>query len=101
MLKIARFFACMQITADFFFMARCLLYTIVSEISSDSTRGVALSVLNNTVFLFKTLLMFIPYLLITEFSKLYFTYLWVLPFFVMLSILMLYFVRDTTPNTSK
>ncbi len=85
----------------FFLSGSMLFYTIVSEMSSDSTRGVALSVLNTTVFLFNTLLMFIPYMLITEFSKHYFTYLWVLPFFVMFSILLLYFVKDTTPDTSK
>lgn len=71
-----------------------LFYTIVSEISSDTTRGVALSVTNTGVFLFNTLLMFIPYLLITNFSSMFFTYLWILPFFIIFSILLNYFIKE-------
>lgn len=75
-----------------------LFYTMVSEMSSDSTRGVAISVLNTTVFLFNTFLLFIPYLFITNFSKEFFTYLWVLPFCILFSILLLYFIKDTYRN---
>ncbi len=72
-----------------------LFYTIVSEISSDSTRGVAISFLNTAVFLFNTLLLFIPYLFVTDISKEFFTYLWILPFCTLISILLLYFIKDT------
>lgn len=77
-----------------------LFYTIVSEISTNATRGVALSLTNTGVFLFNTALMFIPYFFITENSKNFFTYLWVLPFFVMISILLTYFVKDSYKQTA-
>ena len=72
-----------------------LFYTVVSEISSHNTRGVALSVTNTCVFLFNTLLLFIPYLFITNLSQNFFTYLWVLPFSVLISLLLLYFVKES------
>jgi len=72
-----------------------LFYTVVSEISSDSTRGVAISFLNTAVFLLNTLMLFIPYLFITSISKEFFTYLWVFPFCTLISILLLYFIKDT------
>lgn len=72
-----------------------LFYTVVSEISSDSTRGVAISFLNTAVFLFNTLMLFIPYLFVTEISKEFFTYLWVFPFCTLISIFLLYFIKDT------
>jgi MFS family permease len=79
----------------FFLSGAMLFYTIVSEISSDATRGVALSVTNTVVFLFNTLIMFIPYLFITAHSDLFFTYLWIFPFFIMFSLLLLYFIKDS------
>lgn len=82
----------------FFLSGSMLFYTIVSEISSDSTRGVAISTLNTAVFLFNTILLFIPYLFLTVTSTQFFTYLWVLPFFVLLSMLLIYFVKDTYPT---
>lgn len=72
-----------------------LFYTIVSEISSDNTRGVAISFLNTAVFLFNTLMLFIPYLFVTSLSKEFFTYLWIFPFCTLISILLLYFIKDT------
>ena len=72
-----------------------LFYTVVSEISSDNTRGVAISFLNTAVFLFNTLMLFIPYLFVTPISKEFFTYLWVFPFCTLMSILLLYFIKDT------
>lgn len=75
-----------------------LYYTIVNEISTDETRGVAISVLNTAVFVFNTLMLFIPYLLKLHSSQHFFTYLWVLPFFVMFSILILYFIKDSQPD---
>lgn len=88
-IKIVSFFI------GFFLSGSMLFYTIVSEISSAATRGVAISVLNTVVFLFNTFMLFIPYLFVTEISTQFFTYLWILPFFVMLSILLLYFIKDT------
>ncbi|MBN9288921.1 MAG: hypothetical protein BGO43_07725 [Gammaproteobacteria bacterium 39-13] len=72
-----------------------LFFTIVSEIASDDIRGVALSVTNTGVFLLNALMMFIPYIFITKSSKMFFTYLWILPFCLMISILVLYFIKDT------
>ena len=83
----------------FFLSGAMLFYTIVSEISTNKTRGVAISVLNTAVFLFNTLMLFIPYLFITIASKDFFTYLWILPFSIIFSLLLLYFIKDTqTPN---
>jgi len=79
----------------FFLSGSMLFYTIVSEAATNSTRGVAISVLNTAVFLFNTLMLFIPYVFLTVLSKDFFTYLWILPFFVMFSLLLLYFVKDT------
>ena len=79
----------------FFLSGSMLFYTIVSEISSSATRGVAISVLNTAVFLFNTLALFIPYLFVTTLSTEFFTYLWVLPFCTILSLLLLYFIKDT------
>jgi MFS family permease len=91
-IKIVSFFI------GFFLSGAMLFYTVVSEISSDSTRGVALSVTNTGVFLFNSLMMFIPYLFITQQSTSFFTYLWILPFFVLLSILLTYFVKESYPT---
>jgi MFS family permease len=79
----------------FFLAGAMLFYTLVNEFSSPETRGVAMSVLNTSVFLFNTLMMFIPYLFLTAYSKDFFTYLWTLPFFVLVSILLLYFIKDS------
>lgn len=81
----------------FFLSGSMLFYTMVSEISTNATRGVALSVLNTAIFLFNALMLFIPFLFVTVISTDFFTYLWVLPFFIMLSILLLYFIKDSTP----
>lgn len=88
-IKIVSFFT------GFLLSGSMLFYTIVGEISTDSTRGVALSVTNTGVFLFNTLLMFIPYMFITTLSSTFFTYLWLLPFFVILSILLTYFLKES------
>jgi MFS family permease len=79
----------------FFLSGSMLFYTVVSEISSASTRGVAISFLNTGVFLFNTLMLFIPYLFVTHISKDFFTYLWTLPFCSLISIMLLYFIKDT------
>jgi Sugar (and other) transporter len=72
-----------------------LVYTLVSEMSSNSTRGVALSVTNTVIFLFNTIILLIPYAFITKTSTQFFTYLWVLPFCVMIAILLSYFIKET------
>ncbi len=79
----------------FFLSGSMLFYSIVSELSTNATRGVAISVLNTAVFLFNTLMMFIPYLFLTSISTQFFTYLWTLPFFILISILLLYFIKDS------
>ena len=79
----------------FFLSASTLLYTVVSEITSDGTRGVALSIMNTCVFLFNTCLLFVPYWFITDFSKDFFTYLWILPFCIMFSVFILYFIKES------
>lgn len=72
-----------------------LFYTMVSEMSSNHTRGIALSITNTCIFLFNSAILLIPYLSITARSFEFFTYLWTLPFCIMISILLLYFVRET------
>ena len=79
----------------FFLSGSMLFYTMVSEIATNKTRGVAIGVLNTAVFLFNTFMLFIPYVFVTVASKEFFSYLWVLPFFVVVSLLLLYFIRDT------
>jgi MFS family permease len=85
----------------FFLSGPMLFYTIVSEISPSATRGVAISDLNSTVYLFNTFMLFIPYLFITLTSTQFFTYLWILPFFILLSILLLYFIKDSYTSNDK
>ena len=84
----------------FFLSGSMLFYTIVSEISSNGTRGVAISVLNSAVYLFNTFMLFIPYVFITVSSGQFFTYLWILPFFILFSILLLYFIKNSYPATT-
>jgi MFS family permease len=79
----------------FFLSGSMLFYTLVSEIADNNTRGVAISVLNTAVFLFNTALLFLPFVFITAFSKEFFTYLWVLPFFIIFAILLLPFIQDS------
>lgn len=82
----------------FFLSGSMLFYTIVSEVSTDATRGVAISVLNTAIFLFNAIMLFLPYMFLTVTSTDFFTCLWILPFFVMLSVLMLYFIKDSTSS---
>jgi len=88
-IKIISFFA------GFFLSGSMLYYTCVSELSKDNTRAINLSVVNTAVFLFNSLLLFIPYFFITKDSQSFFTYLWVLPSCVMVSMLLIYFVKET------
>lgn len=84
-----------SLLTGFLLSGAMLFYTIVSEISSNTTRGVALSVTNTGVFLFNTILLFIPYLFITKISTTFLTNLWILPFFVIISILLTYFMKES------
>ena len=83
----------------FLISASMLFYTLVNEISSDSTLEESpLVFLNTGVFLFNTFVLFIPYMFITYVSKDFFTYLWILPVCMLISILLLYFIKDTNPG---
>lgn len=83
----------------FFLSGSMLFYTIANEIVSKSVRGVAISVLNTSVFLFNTLMLFIPQLFITNIAKDFFTYFWAMLFFVLLSILLLFFIKESYSST--
>lgn len=78
----------------FFLSGSMLFYTRASELSTEDTKAVALGLVNTAVFLFNSLLLFIPYYFITATSKSYFTNLWILPFSVMISLILTYFVKD-------
>lgn len=82
----------------FFLSGSMLYYTCINEISSANTRAVALGLINTTVFVFNTMLLFIPQLFITKASTTYFTSLWVLPACVLISIFLGYFVKETFPT---
>ena len=82
----------------FFLSGSMLYYTCISELSSENTRAVALGLINTSVFIFNTALLFIPQLFITKTSSTYFTYLWILPLCVLISILCSYFVKETIPK---
>lgn len=79
----------------FFLSASMLYYTNISEISSNNTRAVALGLINTCVFIFNTLLLFIPQLLTTKTSQTYLTSLWILPACFLISIFFSYFVKET------
>ena len=79
----------------FFLSGSMLYYTCISEISSSNTRAVALGLINTAVFVFNTALLFIPTMFITNESNTYFTFLWVLPVSVLISIFLAYFVKET------
>ncbi len=85
----------------FFLSGSMLFYSMISELSTNATRGVAISVLNTAVFLFNTLMMFLPYFFLTSYSKEFFTYLWTLPFFILIAILLLYFIKESSSFTCK
>lgn len=79
----------------FFLSGSMIYYTSISEIASNSTRAMALGLINTSVFLWNTLLLFIPQIFITKTSQSYFTFLWVLPTSVLIAILLSYFVKET------
>lgn len=85
----------------FFLSGSMLYYTCISEISSNNTRAVALGLINTAVFVFNTLLLFLPQLFITAQSTSYFTFLWVLPATVLVSIFLGYFVKETFASHPK
>ncbi|MDR3624318.1 MAG: MFS transporter [Chlamydiales bacterium] len=77
-----------------------LYYTCASELATNSIRAVALGVINTFVFLFNSLLLFLPQFFITKASPTFLTYLWVLPFCLLISILLTYFVKETFDSSS-
>lgn len=79
----------------FFLSGSMLFYTVVKEDSPLGARGLALSIINTAVFLFDSIMLLIPYIFVTSISTQFFTYLWILPFCVMISILLLYFMRES------
>ncbi len=79
----------------FFLSASELFYTIINEISDNQTRGVGISLANTGIFVMNTLMMFVPYYLMTAASTTFFTYLWVLPLGVLVSILLVYFIKES------
>ncbi len=85
----------------FFLSGSMLYYTVISELSSNNTRAVALGLINTSVFIFNTILLFIPQLFITKDSTSYFTYLWVLPASVLISIFFAYFVKESFQKAGK
>ncbi|MEM1244264.1 MAG: hypothetical protein AAGG80_05525, partial [Pseudomonadota bacterium] len=82
----------------FFVSASMLYYTMVSEIFDLSFKGVALSVTNTGVFIFNSLLLFIPHPLLLANSK-YLPSVWILPTFLVISIIALKFIKDTYNKT--
>lgn len=84
----------------FFLSGSMLYYTCISEISSEATRAVALGLINTSVFIFNTALLFIPQLFVTASSPSYFTSLWILPVCVLISIFCGYFVKETMHKES-
>ena len=95
LIKIVSFFI------GFFLSGSMLFFTIASEISTDDTRGVAISVVNTLAFLFNSLLVFLPFWFMTAQSHLFFTYLWIFPFSVMSSLIFLYFIKDSYSVATK
>lgn len=76
-----------------------LFYTMISELSSNQTRGIAFSLTNISLYLFNSLMLLVPFLFITVTSKEFFTYLWVLPISILVSLLLLYFIKETYPSS--
>lgn len=72
-----------------------LFYTMANEMTPASYRGIAISLLNTIVFIFNSAMLFIPYLFITAESQTFFTYLWVIPFSITISIMLLFFIHET------
>lgn len=85
----------------FFLSGSMLYYTSISEISSSNTRAVALGLINTSVFVFNTLLLFLPRVFMIKATDSYFTFLWVLPACVLISILLSYFVKETFSTSKK
>lgn len=85
----------------FFLSGSMLYYTSISEISSNNTRAVALGLINTSVFVFNTLLLFLPRLFMVQATDSYFTFLWILPACILISILLAYFVKETYSRSKK
>ena len=77
----------------FFLSGSMLIYTCASEIISGSLRGMAIGLINMFVFVGSTLISSLPYMMVT--SKVYYTKLWVIPMLLIISIALVYFVKET------
>ena len=83
----------------FFLGGSQLFYTIAADMVPKHLTGIALSVVNTVVFLVNTLLLSLPYALKTDTSSFYNT-LWLFPFFVVLSIGLIAFIKQSDKNIS-
>ena len=82
--------------AGFFLTGSMLLYTCVGEIMPNNLRGIALGLVNMLVFVVCALVASIPNLFST--SKVYYTSLWVFPALLVVSLLLLYYLKETYPK---
>ena len=73
-----------------------LFFTMINEIFQPEVKGVAISVSNAAAFLFNSFLLYLPYCL-TSTAEFHAT-LWVLPLFVVISLIMLVFIRESYPT---
>lgn len=85
----------LSFTIGFLLSGSMLFYTVVSENTTKAIRGVALSVTNTGVFLMNTVMMFLPRIFMIKSTDLFFTYLWIFPFIILLSIFTTYFIEET------
>ena len=77
----------------FFLSGSMLIYTCAGEIVSGSLRGMAIGLINMFVFVGSTLISSLPYMMVT--SEVYYTKLWVIPVLLIMSIALVYFVKET------
>ena len=77
----------------FFLSGSMLYFTVASELVPMDLKGVALGVTNMLTFLSSAVLLSLPYIFKTSIQ--YYTSLWILPFLIMVSISLLYFVKET------
>ena len=77
----------------FFLSGSMLIYTCAGEILPNSLRGMAIGLINMFVFIGSTFISSLPYALVT--SEVYYTRLWVIPVLLIVSVMMLYFVKET------
>ncbi|MEK6248738.1 MAG: MFS transporter, partial [Planctomycetales bacterium] len=77
----------------FFLSGSMLVYTCAGELLPNSLRGMAIGIINMFVFIGSTLISSLPYVMVTS-TEIY-TKLWVMPVLLVISIMMIYFVKET------